>query len=415
MKCRGSAAVFLIASCFFASVQLAGCSGGGGGGGGAPQETSPPGKTFGGPGNDYGFSVQQTSDGGYVISGTTNSKGNGKFDAYLIKVDAAGTAIRELVFGGPGIDSAYDVQQTADGGYVITGVYSVVNTNPDPSFAIDLAGELFVRKVDADFNLLWEKTYASNIIEQNTCVYTLGYSIRQTLDGGFIVAGSCSVNVGGGTAYVIKLDSSGTKVWESSDFFGDEMANGIRQTSSGGYIVSTSTRLIKLDSSGMLDWAQETDGASTPIGGTAQSVCVGGGGEYFISGISNFIEGVSPGDLYLAKYSADGTLLSWEKTFGSQGGDEGFSIQETAGDGVVAVGRGSMIENHLFEVYMVKTDADGNLQWWKSFGGFGNDVGRSLQKTSDGGYIIAGYTESKGAGGYDVYLIKTDKNGNSQW
>jgi len=396
---------------------LAGC---GGGGGSTSTAETPPGKTFGGAGNDYGFSVRQTADGGYIIVGATNSKGSGGYDAYLLKTNAAGTTTYESTFGDTGNDIAYDIQQTTDGGYIITGVYNVANSTPTPPFPGDLVGELFLRKLDANFSLLWEKKFSDNINAQHECLYALGYALQQTTDGGYVAAGSCAYNVGGEYPYVLRLDSSGNTIWEFNNlldggFSNTGNVNAVRQTADGGFIVTISTYLVKLNSSGQAIWVQETDSANTPIGGTAQAIWDLAGGDYVITGVGNFDPNTGlAGDLYLAKYSTNGTLL-WEKTYGSSGGDEGFSIQETADNGIVSVGRGSMINNHGFDAYLVRTDADGNLQWQKSFGGVGDDAGRSVRQTSDGGYILVGYTTSKGAGGYDIYLVKTDANGNSIW
>ena len=397
---------------------LAGCSGGGGGGGNTTPVAPVPGKAIGGPGNDFGFSIEQTPDGGYVIAGTTNSKGVGGYDAYLIKTSASGNVEHEATFGSTGDDIAYDVHTTVDGGYVITGVYGVLNINPDPSVPTSLAGELFVRKVDASFNLLWEKRYSDNIAAQNACRYALGHSVRQTRDDGFIVAGSCAYNIGGGFPYVIRMDGSGNRLWETNNLRGSEtagIANSIRQTIDDGYIVAITTHIVKLDASGTVVWTQETDSTTAPVGGSARFACEAPDGDIILTGIGNFVEGSSPGDLYLAGYSSDGSLLEWEKTFGSTGGDEGLSIQATTDNGIIAVGKGSVIEGRLFDVYLVKTDAGGTLQWSKGFGGAADDVGRAVRQTGDGGFIVAGYTKSKGAGNNDVYLIRTDGNGNSLW
>src|SRR6185369_9335737 len=106
----------------------------------------------------------------------------------------------------------------------------------------------------------------------------------------------------------------------------------------------------------------------------------------------------------------------WEKTFGSAGGDIGYSVQETADHGYIITGAGSGGGfDHHFDVYLVKTDTNGSLQWQKYFGGLSDDMGRSVRQTSDGGYLIVGQTASIGSGGTDVYLIKTDSNGDVQW
>ena len=102
--------------------------------------------------------------------------------------------------------------------------------------------------------------------------------------------------------------------------------------------------------------------------------------------------------------------VSWTKTFGGTGIDEGISIQKTTDGGYIITGKTYL--NGNFDVYLIKTDENGTEQWYKTFGGTGIDGGYSIQQTTDGGYIITGYTTSFGSGQEDVYLIKTDENGN---
>ncbi|MCG2676856.1 hypothetical protein L6304_06800, partial [bacterium] len=105
----------------------------------------------------------------------------------------------------------------------------------------------------------------------------------------------------------------------------------------------------------------------------------------------------------------------WTKTYGGKGFDEGSSVQQTSDGGYIIAGCTGSFAGRWLDVYLVRTDANGNALWTKTYGGKDIDGGSSVQQTSDGGYIIAGYTESFGAGGQDVYLIRTDANGNALW
>jgi hypothetical protein len=380
-------------------VVLAGCGGGGDEGPANQPEPLPPGKAIGGAGNDYGRSAQQTSDGGYVIAGLTNSTGAGGYDAWLIKTDATGSVIRQTAFGGRGTDFSYSVRQTQDGGFIATGVRNIANfaiSPADPAFPIDLGGELFLRKMNANLEFEWEHTVTTAEFP-----YTLGHDLQQTSDGGYIVAGSAGFNLGGQVAFLLKTETTGSVLWNVG--IAGELARCVRQTSDGGYIVSTGG-LIKTDSTGSVLWA-------ATLNGTAESVWNSSDGGYVVTGSV----AVNAGDLYFAKTDANGNLL-WERTFGSAGGDIGYSVQETADHGYIITGAGNGGGfDHRFNVYLVKTDANGNLQWQKYFGGLSDDKGRSVQQTSDGGYIVVGETASIGSGGFDVYLIKTDSNGDVQW
>ncbi len=119
-------------------------------------------------------------------------------------------------------------------------------------------------------------------------------------------------------------------------------------------------------------------------------------------------------DVYLVKTDVIGTMI-WEKTFGEAGEDRSSSVQQTKDGGYIIAGVSDWdFSSGTGDVYLIKTDADGNLIWEKTFGGADCDYGYSVQQTTDGGYIITGDTSSYGAGSFDVYLIKTDADGNTQ-
>ena len=207
-------------------------------------------KTFGGELNDYGHSVQQTMDNGYIISGLTRSFGNGENDVYLIKTDSSGNEQWNKTFGGNDSDSGRSVQQTLDGGYIIVGdTWSFSNGKCD----------IFLIKTDNAGNEQWNKTFGGASFEN-------GYSVRQTTGLGYIIAGYTETyGLGKGDGYIIKTDISGNELWNRT--FGGTMldaAYSVQQTTDDGFIIAgmitpfgamdRDAYLIKADSSGNIQW-----------------------------------------------------------------------------------------------------------------------------------------------------------------
>jgi hypothetical protein len=357
-------------------------------------------KTFGGSNDDWGYSVQQTIDGGFIIAGYANSFGEEDIDVYLIliKTDSNGNSLWQKIFGGRNWDWGNSVQQTSDGGFIIAGYTE--------SFG---AGELdvYLIKTDSAGNLLWQKTFGGSNFD-------VGYSVQQTSDGGFIIAGETdSFGAGNGDVYLIKTDPNGNSLWQKT-FGGSsslDEAFSVQQISDGSFIIAGYTSsfgagsgdvyLIKTDPNGNLLW-QRTFGGSSGDGGYSVQETTDSG--YIIAGETSSF-GAGNGDVYLIKTDPNGNLL-WQKTFGGSSYDWGYSVQQTTDGGFIITGQTSSFDDPDGDVYLIKTDSAGNSQWQKTLGGIICDGGLSVQQTSDGGYIIAGYTQSFGAWDSDVYLIK---------
>jgi hypothetical protein len=181
-------------------------------------------KTFGGSGRDYGYSVQQTSDGGYIIAGCTWSQGAGGADVWLIKTDASGDESWSQTFGGSEGDSARSVQQTSDGGYILAGYTESYGAGDF---------DVWLIKTNASGNETWNETFGGSDTD-------LGYSAQQTSDNGYIIAGhTWSYGEGYSDILVIKTNSSGSKTWNET-FGGSrkEFGSSVQQTSDGGYIIA---------------------------------------------------------------------------------------------------------------------------------------------------------------------------------
>jgi hypothetical protein len=358
--------------------------------------------TYGGSGGDVGTSVQQASDGGFVVAGLTRSYGAGDWDIWLVKAGATGDKVWDKTFGGTGDDEGHSVEQTSDGGYVITGF--TTSNGAD-------SGDVWLIRTDASGNKLWDKTFGGSGDDE-------GNSVQQTSDGGYIIAGyTSSFGAGNYDAWLIKTDADGNKLWDKT--FGgtdDDQGFSVQQTSDGGYVLTGFTHssgavmgdvwLIKTDSSGNKVWDRTYGGSGGDAGWSVRQTTDGG---YIIAGSTNSIPG--GGGAWLIKTDTSGNKV-WDRTFGTRGDEYAYSVRQTSDGGYILTGNTAVAGVHICNVWLVKTDSTGNKVWDRTFGGANDDSGCWVEQIADGGYIIAGWTESSGAGSSDVLLIRTDADGN---
>jgi hypothetical protein len=359
--------------------------------------------SFGGAGVEESYSVQQTTDSGYILVGRTSSYGAGGDDVWLVKTDASGNEVWDRTFGGTGGDEGYSVQQTSDGGYIVVGETESYGAG---------GRDVWLIKTDASGNRVWDKTFGGTGDD-------FGNSVQQTSSGGYIITGGTySYGAGGWDVWLIKADASGNKVWDRT--FGgpkNDFGNSVQQTSDGGYIITGSTMsygagdedvwLIKTDSLGSRVWDKTFGGTGLDEGYSVQQTSDGG---YIVTG-STESYGAGEDDVWLVKTDASGNEL-WDKTFGGQLDDEASSIEQTSDGGYIVTGLADSYNPGCGKAWLIKTDADGSEAWDRKFAEAVLEAGNCVRQTMDGGYVISGVTEDDWPGSPDFLLIKTDADGN---
>ena len=262
--------------------------------------------------------------------------------------------------------------------------------------------------------LEWDRTFGGSNLDTGRCV-------QPTADGGYVVAGSTSsFGAGGSDVWLIKTDASGNKLWDWT-FGGSnpDAGHSVQMTADGGYIVCGSTEsfgaggsdvwLIKTDALGNKLWDRTFGGSNEDWGQSVQQTTDGG---YIVAG-ATWSYGAGSDDVWLIKTDALGNEL-WDRTFGGSAHDYGYSVQQTVDAGYLVAGGTNSYGAGGSDVWLIKTDASGNKVWDRTFGGLKPDIGHSVQQTA-GGYAVAGITASYGAGYDDVWLITTDALGNKLW
>jgi len=360
-------------------------------------------KTYGGTNPDWAYALMQTSEGGYALAGWTYSFGAGQGDFWLVKTGAAGNAQWNKTYGGTSTDEAFALVQTTDGGYALAGrTYSFGAGNDD----------FWLVKTDASGTEQWNKTYGGTNTDE-------AYALVQTTDGGYALAGrTYSFGAGSYDFLLVKTDAAGNAQWNQT--YGGtnrDLAFALVQTTDGGYALAGGSAsfgagqedfwLVKTDASGTMQW-NKTYGGTNPDWAYALMQTSEGG--YALAGWT-YSFGAGQGDFWLVKTDAAGNM-QWNKTCGGTSNDWAYALMQTVDGGYALAGGTWSFGAGQEDFWLVKTDANGNMQWNRTYGGTNIDWAYALMQTVDGGYALAGGTQSFGAGSNDAWLIKTDASGN---
>jgi hypothetical protein len=349
---------------------------------------------IGTPSIDYGYSIKQTLDGGFILTGVTHSSGSG--DVYLLKTNADGDSIWSRTYGGPEEDVGKYVNVCDDGGYVVVGyTYSYGSGQSD----------LYLIRTDAVGDTLWTRVYGGTGYDEGT-------SVTETDEGGFIATGYANSWWIRNEAWVVKTDSNGDSVWTRRfQTVNNTYAHEVVETTLGGqtYSVGGTCRwlyrsndfyLIRMEQDGDTLWTRS-------YGSTGWEDCYGLDRTddlgFFLAGRTNSM-GAAAWDFYIVRADAGGDSL-WHRVCDTSGYDYAYSIKETPDGGCIAVGDtdyGPSTSN----AYIVKLDAAGDTLWTRIYGSGSSDKAHEVQVTPDGGYIIGGWGYDSSGGGYDFMLIR---------
>ena len=399
-------------------------------------------QTLGGPaGEEWGYSLDSTADGGLLVTGSAYSEDanisgahtNG--DLWVVKMNSSGVPLWNRAFGGNESDYGLSVKTTADGGSVIIGTTG--------SYDGDITGyhgngDLWILKLSASGNPEWQKVYGGNRTDE-------GGDILQTDDGGYALTGytmsddgDASGHHGGGDLWMVRLDPKGSILWQKT-FGGTKRDSGssIVKTSDGGYAMTGNTYstdgdvtmnhgssdlwVVKTDAQGNLLWQKTFGGSKLDWG---HSLVELPGGDLIVAGVTASSDGdVSmnhgAGDIWVIRLTSDGRKI-WEKTYGGSFSDNVWKVEPSPSGGVYLTGESFSVDGDFSgnhgdaDLLISEIDGNGSLVWYRTLGGQNYESGAWLKRMSDGNLTICGTTQSfdgdvtGGRGGGDLWVVKVD-------
>jgi uncharacterized repeat protein (TIGR01451 family) len=399
-------------------------------------------RSLGGTMSDYAYAVEPTLDGGYIIAGNTQSNdgnvaGNhGQTDIWVVKLDSESDIVWKKAFGGSGSEGAHAIKQTSDNGFIIAGYTS---SNDGDVSGNNGGRDFWLLKLDSNGSISWQTAAGGSSNE-------VAYSVEQTSDGGYIAmgytvstAGDVAGNHGETDIWVVKFDESGSIAWQNC-LGGSSSEEGyeVRQTEDEGYVIvggsqsndgdlssnygSSDFWVVKLNVDGQIIWEKNYGGSNNDM---ARSVDLTDDGGFLICGISSS----SNGDISSSNGARDYWVLSldengdirWEKALGGTGNDLCYSISNTEDGGAIVAGfstslNGIISGNHGdSDFWILELDNNGNVNWQQMLGGSSTDDPKSVKRTADGGFIVAGYSYSddgdltRNQGQSDFWILKLEE------
>jgi uncharacterized protein YaiI (UPF0178 family) len=409
-------------------------------------------ESLGGRQDDGASSIEQTTNRGYIVAGYSFSNtgdvsghhaGSPNADYWIVKLTKNGDIRWQKCLGGSGSDDASSIQQTTDSGYIVAGSSTSNNGDVRGNHG---GADYWIVKLKINGDIQWQKSLGGSSNDNAS-------SIQQTTDSGYIVAGTSYSNDGdvsghhGGSLnadyWIVKLTKNGDIQWQKSfGGSGNDNASSIQQTTDSGYIVAGTSYsnndnvrgnhggadywIVKLTKNGDIQWQKSLGGSSNDNASSIQQTTDSG---YIVAGSSTSNNGDVSGhhggslnaDYWIVKLTKNGDI-QWQKSLGGSSNDNASSIQQTTDSGYIVAGTSysnndDVRGNHGgADYWIVKLTKNGDIQWQKSLGGSGTDYANSIQQTADSGYVVAGSSTSndghvsRNHGGYDYWIVKLSKD-----
>ena len=299
----------------------------------------------------------------------------------------------ELSYGDEYFNRANSVLQTIDSGYIISGYSNTANNSED----------IYLLKVSEDGDFEWEETYGNNNSD-------VGTSILQLQNGNYIITGSLNNNL-----FLTELNNDGIEIW-TKEYLQEYNSTGysVETTNDGGYIIlgtvlldSQEIVMIKTDNLGNIEWQQTYGDVGTDVGFYLSNTTDGG---YIVTGFTNSYNGYN--QICLIKIHENGDL-DWMETYGSNI-CKAYSVKQTNDNGYIITGY-TYSETNGKDLYVIKVNTSGSIEWTRTIGYTSDDIGNDIELTLDGGYIITGYFGSSNSSDRDLWLIKLNESGYTEW
>jgi hypothetical protein len=356
-------------------------------------------KYYGGSASDGFRRAIPTSDGGFIAVGYTYSFGAGDVDVFVVKTDEHGDSLWMRAYGGASLDYGNGVCETSDGAYIVAGFTMSFGAGNE---------DIYLVKLDAAGDTLWTRTYGGSGSEE-------AKSVCFTSDGYIVVAGlTDSFGSGQNDVYVLKVDTDGDSVWTRAFGGGEaDWAEEVCETADGCYGVSGSTGsfnttrdayMLKVDPLGNLVW-QDSYGSSIAYREDyGAGACALADSGMASTGFRTDQDRGDPCQIGFLRINGAGVQGSYRK-YQWPSVEYGCSVCETADDGFLICGAVKDADTHRNDLFLLKRIQGSGWVWNQAIGETGSDWGNSVAEVMPGYYIVAGYTESWGSGGFDGWLL----------